>query len=159
MAEYGLGSEMSTYGDVYSYGILLLEIIIGKRPTDSMFEEGLNLHSFARMAFPDHVMEIVDPVPLDNDKEKARATAVATTVGARTWESIQENNGDRMGESVISIVKIGVACSIESPQGRMRLSNILHELHLIKKKLLQDELSTMYRIDHFLLNIFNFLLL
>ncbi|XP_028071687.1 putative receptor-like protein kinase At3g47110 [Camellia sinensis] len=141
--EYGLGSEISTYGDVYSYGILLLEIITGKRPTDSMFEEGLNLHSFARMALPDHVMEIVDPVLLDNDEEAAGATAAATAVGASTWESIQENNGDRMGECLISIVKIGVACSIESPQGRMSLSNILHELHLIKKKFLQDELSTM----------------
>ncbi|CAL5322642.1 unnamed protein product [Camellia sinensis] len=115
----------------------------GKRPTDSMFEEGLNLHSFARMAFPDHVMEIVDPMLLDNDEEEARATAAATVIGASTWESIQENNSDRMGECLISIVKIGVACSIEPPQGRMSLSNILHELHLIKKKLLQDELSTM----------------
>ncbi|KAL7253379.1 hypothetical protein ACSBR1_007834 [Camellia fascicularis] len=87
--EYGYGSEMSTSGDVYSYGIILLEIITGKTPTDSMFEEGLNLHSFARIAFPDHVMEIVDPVLLDNDEEKARAIAATTTVGARTWESIQ----------------------------------------------------------------------
>ncbi|KAL7229107.1 hypothetical protein ACSBR2_007744 [Camellia fascicularis] len=115
--EYGLGSEMSTYGDVYSYGILLLEIITGKRPTDSMFEEGLNLHRFSRMAFPNHVMEIVDPVLLDNDEEQAGATATTTVVGASTWESIQENNGDRMRECLISIVKIGVACSIESPQG------------------------------------------
>ncbi|THF98978.1 hypothetical protein TEA_022300 [Camellia sinensis var. sinensis] len=89
--EYGLGSEMSTYGDVYSYRILLLEVITGKRPTDSMFEEGLNLSSFARMAFPDHVMEIVDPMLLDNDEEEAGATAaVATAVGASTWELIQE---------------------------------------------------------------------
>ncbi|GMP23344.1 hypothetical protein CsSME_00000976 [Camellia sinensis var. sinensis] len=29
----------------------------GKRPTDSIFEEGLNLHTFSRMALPDHVME------------------------------------------------------------------------------------------------------
>ncbi|XVF83920.1 hypothetical protein PTKIN_Ptkin16aG0532800 [Pterospermum kingtungense] len=39
--EYGLGSCVTTYGDVYSYGILLLEMFTGRRSTDEMFEEFL----------------------------------------------------------------------------------------------------------------------
>ncbi|CAK9138191.1 unnamed protein product [Ilex paraguariensis] len=39
-AKYGLGSEISTNGDVYSYGICLLEMMTGKRPTDQVFHEG-----------------------------------------------------------------------------------------------------------------------
>ncbi|KAL7253383.1 hypothetical protein ACSBR1_007838 [Camellia fascicularis] len=128
--EYGMGSEISTYGDVYSYGILLLEMITGKRPTENMFEEGHNLHNFARTALPDRVMEIADPVLLDNEEEETRAT------------TIQVNNRCKIVECLISMVNIGVACSTESPQGRMSISNILYELHLVKNKLLKDELRT-----------------
>ncbi|KAJ0103290.1 hypothetical protein Patl1_06569 [Pistacia atlantica] len=36
-----MGAIVSPEGDVYSYGILLLEMITGKRPTDEMFNEEL----------------------------------------------------------------------------------------------------------------------
>ena len=39
--EYGLGSKISAGGDVYSFGVLLLELLTGKRPTDDMFVDGL----------------------------------------------------------------------------------------------------------------------
>ncbi|KAK3228440.1 hypothetical protein Dsin_000321 [Dipteronia sinensis] len=58
--EYGIGSELSTSGDVYSYGILLLEMFAGKRPIDGMFNDGLNLHNFAKMALPERVLDIGD---------------------------------------------------------------------------------------------------
>ncbi|XP_058110878.1 probable LRR receptor-like serine/threonine-protein kinase At3g47570 [Magnolia sinica] len=42
--EYGMGGNVSTSGDVYSYGILLLGLFAGKRPTEDMFKDGLSLH-------------------------------------------------------------------------------------------------------------------
>ncbi|TYH51512.1 hypothetical protein ES332_D10G280700v1 [Gossypium tomentosum] len=62
--EYGMGSELSTNGDVYSYGILLLEMLTGKRPTNERFKEGLSLHNFVKAALPNRVVEIIDPILL-----------------------------------------------------------------------------------------------
>ncbi|KAI3705430.1 hypothetical protein L1987_75667 [Smallanthus sonchifolius] len=53
-------SDMSCSGDVYSFGILILEVMTGKSPTDDIFNEGLNLHKFASTALPDHVTDIID---------------------------------------------------------------------------------------------------
>ena len=64
IAEYDLGNEMSTYGDVYSYGILLLEMFTGKRPIDNIFKDNFNLHDFVKGALLEQVINIVDPIIL-----------------------------------------------------------------------------------------------
>ena len=33
----------------------------GKRPTNDMFKDGLNLHDFVKTALPDQVIDILDP--------------------------------------------------------------------------------------------------
>lgn len=106
---------MSTSGDVYSYGILLLEMMTGKKPTDSLFSEGLNLHKFARMAVPDQVPVIVDPLLLNDD-----GTTANTNVK----------------ECLISLINIGVACTMDSPEYRMDIHNVVKELQSIREILL-----------------------
>nr|XP_017241375.1 PREDICTED: probable LRR receptor-like serine/threonine-protein kinase At3g47570 isoform X2 [Daucus carota subsp. sativus] len=60
--EYGMGGEISTEGDVYSYGIFLLEMFSGKRPTCSstLLDNNNSLHDYVRKALPHRVMNIVD---------------------------------------------------------------------------------------------------
>lgn len=60
--EYGMGCEVSTLGDIFSYGIMLLEIFTGKCPTGIMFRDGLNIHNFALNGISTCVEEIVDPM-------------------------------------------------------------------------------------------------
>ncbi|GJN19338.1 hypothetical protein PR202_gb06605 [Eleusine coracana subsp. coracana] len=67
--EYGLGNEVSIHGDVYSYGILLLEMFTGKRPTDGAFGEIIGLREYVQMALPDRVDVIADQQLLAEKEE------------------------------------------------------------------------------------------
>ncbi|KAF8026927.1 hypothetical protein BT93_F3422 [Corymbia citriodora subsp. variegata] len=51
--EYAMGSKVSREGDVYSYGILLLEMFTGLSPFDNRFGDNLTLHSLVATALPD----------------------------------------------------------------------------------------------------------
>ncbi|TYI62696.1 hypothetical protein E1A91_D10G265100v1 [Gossypium mustelinum] len=133
--EYGMGSELSTNGDVYSYGILLLEMLTGKRPTNERFKEGLSLHNFVKAALPNRVVEIIDPILL---QESVRGG----TVGDIT---LNENNlgNDKYLQCLNSIFKIGLTCSAESPSERMDMSDVVTKLCSIRDKLLRP--TRLYR--------------
>lgn len=116
---------------MYSYGIILLEMITGKRPTDPIFVEGLNLHDYARTVLPDRVMEIVDLKLLANEEEEE---ALARSNNNQTTHQRQQQiaRSESKKECLIAIVKIGVACSLESPQDRMDMTDVVRELKLVK---------------------------
>ncbi|KAA8519380.1 hypothetical protein F0562_013636 [Nyssa sinensis] len=121
--EYGMGSEASTEGDVYSYGILLLEMITGKRPTDKMFKDGLSLHSFCKMTFPERVEELVDSCLLVEEINEVMTNKARNPTQLR---------GKRV-ECLLSIIQIGIACSAESPGERMKIQDVIKNLHQVKQ--------------------------
>ncbi|KAJ0558558.1 putative protein kinase RLK-Pelle-LRR-XII-1 family [Helianthus annuus] len=104
--EYGLGSEMTSNGDVYSFGILLLEVMTGKKPTDDIFNEDLSLHKFASTSFPDQVIDIIDSSVIVEQSTEAKAK--------------------KMEECLISVIQIGVSCSMDSPPQRMSIEDVVH---------------------------------
>ena len=122
------GNETSILGDVYSYGILLLEIFTGKWSTDDMFKDGLNLHDFVKTALPDQVIDILDPILLWEREDEI------------TWMDDFHNQNQirspKIQECFILIFGIGVSCSREFARERMNMSDVVNELHLIKEKLL-----------------------
>ncbi|MED6178403.1 hypothetical protein PIB30_107243, partial [Stylosanthes scabra] len=136
--EYGGGGSVSREGDMYSYGILLLEMLAGKRPTDSMFGEGLNLRSFCNMATAEGIIEIVNSrllIPIDEQDQGRRVI------------TRKQNMEDTIGECLVLFARIGIACSEESPSHRMGIKDVIVELHAIKQKLLccfhKDELLSL----------------
>ncbi|KAK4394049.1 putative LRR receptor-like serine/threonine-protein kinase [Sesamum angolense] len=112
--EYGTSNLVSTQGDVYSYGILLLEIFTNRRPTDDSFKEYVSLHSFVCTALSDDVMKIIDPL-IQEEHDK---------------------NFNKIKDCMVSVLSIGVACSKDLPRDRMSMTNVVHELHKIKNRYL-----------------------
>ncbi|XP_043717865.1 probable LRR receptor-like serine/threonine-protein kinase At3g47570 [Telopea speciosissima] len=127
--EYGMGGSATIQGDMFSYGILLLEMFTGKRPTDQMFIDDLNLHNFAKAALPGHMMQILDPTLLSKEEDSAEIEE----------DSINKTEGpshrtDKLQDCITSIIGIALQCSMESPRERMNMSDVLRGLHLIKGK-------------------------
>jgi hypothetical protein len=57
----------------------VLEMFKRKRPTDTMFKDGFNLHNYVNMALPEKLVQIVDPNLL---KREVNKSAVAN---GRRW--------------------------------------------------------------------------
>ncbi|KAG5512722.1 hypothetical protein RHGRI_038863 [Rhododendron griersonianum] len=123
--EYGTGGRTSTEGDVYSYGILLLEMLTGKRPTDEMFTVRQSLHEFCKVALPERVMEIVDPRMLLEEATEAEKDAQN--------ERIRQA---KIRECLVSLMRIGIVCSEESPSKRMNVKDVIIGLMTIKEAFL-----------------------
>ncbi|XP_074373084.1 uncharacterized protein LOC141713521 [Apium graveolens] len=123
--EYGMYGEVSAEGDVYSYGILLLEMFSGKRPTESsvLMDSGKDLYDYVRNALPQRVMDIVDPrIVLDQEglglnvnQSYSRATEACLT----------------------SIFEVGILCSKKTPRKRIDISVAIKLLHVARDKLLR----------------------
>ena len=109
---------MSAEGDVYSYGILLLEMFTGRRPTDEIFQDGLTLHDFVKTSLSERVMEIMDSnLVLGDERDR------------------------KMEEYVASMLRIGVTCSIDSAKDRMEMGDVVNKLQSIKNLFLKEEIQ------------------
>ncbi|KAK3430796.1 hypothetical protein EUGRSUZ_E02351 [Eucalyptus grandis] len=109
LLEYGWGGFVSTRGDVYSYGILLIETFTGKRPTDEMFSAVESLKQWVEKSLPHAVRDILDTNLLS--REELSATKL---------------------DCLSSILELAVHCCAELPEERMRTNDVLAKLNRIK---------------------------
>uniref|UniRef100_A0A0E0KNA4 non-specific serine/threonine protein kinase n=1 Tax=Oryza punctata TaxID=4537 RepID=A0A0E0KNA4_ORYPU len=115
--EYGMGCRISTGGDVYSFGVLLLEMLTGKQPTDDTFADGLSIHNFVDSMFPDILAEILDPHMTHREHQ---------VYPAELFESC-----------IKPLLALGLSCSMEYPKDRPGMQDVCAKLCVVKETFLQ----------------------
>lgn len=120
MAEYGLGEKPSQAGDVYSFGVMLLELFSGKSPMDESFEGDQSLVKWISYGYQNNaIMEVIDP----NLKG-----LMDNICGAQLHTKIDCLN---------KIVEVGLACTAYAAGERMNMRDVLRILKAAKGMLVK----------------------
>ncbi|XP_008371720.2 receptor kinase-like protein Xa21 isoform X2 [Malus domestica] len=119
--EYGREGIVSTKGDVYSFGIVLMEIFTKRKPIDEMFVEEMNMKQWiANLLIQDAIVDVVD---------------------ANLLEKEANHDFVRMGDFLSSVMGLALACCRESPHERITMRDAAAILSKMKTKLLKDSVG------------------
>ncbi|MBA0849441.1 hypothetical protein Goshw_016095 [Gossypium schwendimanii] len=108
--EYGSEGIVSTKGDVYSFGILVMETFTRKKPTDDMFGEEMSLKRWVKESLPSSLVDVVDSELLNT----------------------REREGLAAKDCIVSILQLALECSAEVAEERIDMEEVVARLKKIK---------------------------
>ncbi|XP_073387276.1 probable leucine-rich repeat receptor-like protein kinase At5g63930 [Physcomitrium patens] len=109
--EHGVSSELTTAGDVYSYGVLILEIITGKRPTIEEVRVGVTL--------PAWVQDLRDQSAID----------------VSLFQSADESQLNQ----ILHIMKVAILCTSHLPGSRPSMLQVLLNLQEMPQSAIENQ--------------------
>jgi LRR receptor-like serine/threonine-protein kinase FLS2 len=115
--EYGFEGKVSIKGGVYSYGIILLEMITRKKSIDDMFVGELTLKQWVKASRPNRMMKVVDKGLL-RTKNRRDVTVMQSVL--------------------LSIMELGLSYSEELPDERVDIKDVSMKLKKIKLILFEN---------------------
>ncbi|KAL4034315.1 hypothetical protein IC575_007449 [Cucumis melo] len=134
--EYGFGVKPTTAGDVYSFGVTLLELFTGKSPTDECFTGELNLIKWVESSYPEDIMEVIDhklPELFEDLVYRGR------TIGS-----------DMQKDCLIKVIGVALSCTVNTPVNRIDMEDAVSKLRSARDDLIrppnQNNVSKLIRV-------------
>lgn len=123
IAEYGYGVKPTKAGDVYSFGVTLLELFTGKNPTDECFTGELNLVKWVESGFRKDVMEVIDiklwKHSLDLEYENQNMISLG-----------------KVKDCLKETIEVALSCTVNYPAERIDIKDVVSKLQNAKEKLI-----------------------
>lgn len=102
-------------------------MLTGRKPTDNIFKDGLNICKLVHMAYPDKITEVLDPVLFKEVGNETNSSNI----------KFKDLSNSSMEKCIVPLVSIGLSCCRDSARERMEMKDVANKIHAIKKVALE----------------------
>ncbi|KAI6686923.1 hypothetical protein NL676_032836 [Syzygium grande] len=139
-----LPPSVSNFSSELGWLLLGSNQISGKIPNgieslkDGMFKDGMTLQEYARIALHGRVEEIIEPSLLQEAQaHRSHGEVVESSRAHFHGEYVESSRATTSKiDCLIALLRLGVLCSMESPNERMKMKDVVTELSEIRAKFL-----------------------